>query len=344
MHEADYWPGKVVFVTWTYDDDHLPPFASLRKKDFQDMIKRLRFHLCKDHGSDYRIKYFACGEYGGITNRPHYHAIIFGLGQDDFCDKREILSRLNLHRFPSTALYDYHTIGNDNIIYKGILKDTWDKGRIVVGFDMADGQAFAYTAGYIQKKLNGQLGKAMYQCTGREPPFQCQSQGIGLGFVLDHADRIKREMTVPTGGGHKMMVPRYYRDKLNITHADLQAAMAKYTQDLQDDFIAHYPDTDIATYDPTAYKRRKRIFDAVNAVCTTKPGDLNFTGFVPVEVKLEDVSQDSPEFAAYKIQLAKGKRLTVRVVLTCLILMPSEVAFDRSPLCRGQSPASAGGF
>lgn len=49
----------------------------LRKEDFQKFMKRLR----KRHGryTDSKIKYYAVGEYGSNTGRPHYHAIIFGL-------------------------------------------------------------------------------------------------------------------------------------------------------------------------------------------------------------------------------------------------------------------------
>lgn len=65
------------FITLTYDNDHIPisrnGFMTLVKKDFQNFMKRLR---------DYqkaKIKYYACGEYGSSTMRPHYHAIIFNV-------------------------------------------------------------------------------------------------------------------------------------------------------------------------------------------------------------------------------------------------------------------------
>lgn len=65
------------FITLTYDTNHVPitkrGFMSLDKTDFQKFIKRLR-KAQKDVGN---IKYYAVGEYGGRTMRPHYHAIIF---------------------------------------------------------------------------------------------------------------------------------------------------------------------------------------------------------------------------------------------------------------------------
>lgn len=48
---------------------------SLRKTDIQLFFKRLRKSKSGNGKSD--IKYYVCGEYGGKTNRPHYHAIIF---------------------------------------------------------------------------------------------------------------------------------------------------------------------------------------------------------------------------------------------------------------------------
>lgn len=64
-----------LFVTFTYDTRHVPitqkGFMSLRKKDMQLFFKKLR------KKNPYKIKYYYCGEYGGKTNRPHYHAVIF---------------------------------------------------------------------------------------------------------------------------------------------------------------------------------------------------------------------------------------------------------------------------
>ena len=83
-HESSY------FITLTYDEEHVPrtyypdpetgeafPALTLRKRDFQLFMKRLR----KQTGQE--LRYFAAGEYGSKTMRPHYHAIIFGLKLDD---------------------------------------------------------------------------------------------------------------------------------------------------------------------------------------------------------------------------------------------------------------------
>ena len=73
IHESVYWEDSV-FLTLTYSDDYLPKNGSLDKRQLQLFIKRLRKSL-----NGRSIKYFACGEYGDNTERPHYHLIIFGI-------------------------------------------------------------------------------------------------------------------------------------------------------------------------------------------------------------------------------------------------------------------------
>ena len=69
MLEAGQW-NENCFMTLTYDDKHLPSDGSLDPKHLTDFIKRLRFHY-----RDRSIRYFACGEYGDDSWRPHYHLV-----------------------------------------------------------------------------------------------------------------------------------------------------------------------------------------------------------------------------------------------------------------------------
>ena len=79
------------FVTLTYNDWHVPmshytdPMTgefcdaqTLRKRDYQLFMKRLRKAF-----PGQQIRFYAAGEYGPKTYRPHYHAILFGLKLDD---------------------------------------------------------------------------------------------------------------------------------------------------------------------------------------------------------------------------------------------------------------------
>lgn len=64
--------AHTAFTTLTYDNAHLPP--TLQKRDLQLFLKRLR-----KNATGRTIRFFASGEYGEHTRRPHYHAILFGL-------------------------------------------------------------------------------------------------------------------------------------------------------------------------------------------------------------------------------------------------------------------------
>lgn len=67
------------FVTLTYADAHLVwnnGVSQLHKRDVQLWLKRVRKTGAK-------VRYFAVGEYGSKTFRPHYHVILFGDVSDD---------------------------------------------------------------------------------------------------------------------------------------------------------------------------------------------------------------------------------------------------------------------
>lgn len=55
------------FVTLTYNEDSCPPY--LCRADLTKWLKRFR------RRRDFR--YFACGEYGDLGNRPHFHVIMW---------------------------------------------------------------------------------------------------------------------------------------------------------------------------------------------------------------------------------------------------------------------------
>lgn len=62
------------FLTLTYSDEKLPVGGTLVKEHFQSFMKRLRKDV-----SPVKLRFYAVGEYGTETKRPHYHAIMFGM-------------------------------------------------------------------------------------------------------------------------------------------------------------------------------------------------------------------------------------------------------------------------
>lgn len=72
-YESRKWLDKK-FITLTYADPHLKFYggiSQLWKPHLQLYFKKLR-------KAGYKLRYFAVGEYGSTTYRPHYHVILFG--------------------------------------------------------------------------------------------------------------------------------------------------------------------------------------------------------------------------------------------------------------------------
>lgn len=68
------------FITLTYDTKHVPiqpsGYMSLDKRDLQLFFKRLRkAHYVRQLSGS--LRYYAVGEYGSHTMRPHYHMALF---------------------------------------------------------------------------------------------------------------------------------------------------------------------------------------------------------------------------------------------------------------------------
>lgn len=87
------------FITLTYNEVALPENSqgepTLVKSDLQAFLKRLRINIDRGYlttkldgkqakiaAKKNNIRYYAVGEYGSLTNRPHYHLIIFNLTYD----------------------------------------------------------------------------------------------------------------------------------------------------------------------------------------------------------------------------------------------------------------------
>ena len=175
-HESKSWPTNS-FLTLTYDDEHCPP--EIRKDDLQHFIKRLRYY------SDNPIRYYAVGEYGENTRRPHYHAIIFN---QDFWESK----------------YRY-TIDENQYSDKN-LETIWGKGRITISeFNMARAK---YTAGYVTKKINDNDNFALMS---RNPP-------LGREWLKQNHDNIRRNENVVIDGD-EYPVPRAYMNWLKGVEA-----------------------------------------------------------------------------------------------------------------------------
>jgi hypothetical protein len=181
MHESN------CFITLTYDDQHVKP--SLNKRDFQLFIKRLR--------KTDTLRYYMCGEYGELNQRPHFHACLFGT---DFPDKT------------------LHSTNNGYRLYRSPrLEKLWHYGYSTIGavtFETA-----AYVARYIIAKINGDLAPKHYEhldletgeLTQRLPEYTNMSLKPGIG--ASWYDQYKTDV-YPDGiiiaRGHSQKAPPFY--------------------------------------------------------------------------------------------------------------------------------------
>ena len=190
MHEAALYDNNC-FITLTYRDECLPESGSLRLKDFQDFMKRLR----KKFGSG--IRFYHCGEYGDKFKRPHYHACIFNMDFDDRVLWR-VQNDVPLYRSPS-------------------LEKLWPFGYSSVGnltFESA-----AYVARYILKKQTGEKAWAHYadidfdtgEIKFRDKEYTTMSRrpGIAAGWYEKFKGDVYPSDSVIVRG-REMRPPRFY--------------------------------------------------------------------------------------------------------------------------------------
>lgn len=155
------------FVTLTYDADRLPSDGLISKPDLQKFFKRLR-------SSGVKFRYVACGEYGGQTRRPHYHAIIFG---KDWLEGSIPLKE---------SLYT-----NQSLV------DVWGKG--IVSIAPVTMASICYVCGYVNKKVDD---VDTFNLMSRRP-------GIGHTWLDKYSDDIARTGVVSIEG-RSYQVPKRY--------------------------------------------------------------------------------------------------------------------------------------
>lgn len=227
------------FITVTIDDDNLNMRREVVPKDLQKFIKRLRKRL-----SPGRFRYFAVGEYGDETHRPHYHLAVFS-----------------------------------NIpIFLQDIEDTWHQGKIVEIQELNKDLA-KYIVGYVVKKMTDPKDDRLL---GRHPEFmRCSKQDGGLGIegIKRIAEKliaskyydfdknpILREFRV---GKKDFPIGKYLTDKLiGMTHRNWDKKEDEYWYYQQDIFDSGMFDADdyyefIRSAEETkrtALEKRNKIF------------------------------------------------------------------------------------
>lgn len=211
------------FITFTYDDDHIPIpetaeyngetfindgtwSGSLFPDDITRFINSLRKHLERDKNHQ-GIKYFYAGEYGETTKRPHYHMIIMN------CP-------LDIKQF-----YDFHIDERKKLHWKSTeIEKYWPEGMIDIG--EVEFASAAYVARYCMKKLTDETNKKIYWEQGKIPEFVRMSRrpGIGKQYFLENMESIydTDEIIVKNFHGDQMKVkpPKAWDKEFKKAHPE----------------------------------------------------------------------------------------------------------------------------
>ncbi len=171
-------------ITLTYNPEHLPADGCLNHDDFQRFMKRLRIRRQRRHKSSgltgpcKPIRMFMCGEYGGKTARPHFHAVIFGETFDDRYETRDMSGQIQKHSYELDELWTQSPPGTD-------LPPT-NIGRATV-----DDYSFAgasYVAGYVAKRSS---------TLGSQGPTKTRIDPAGTKWITPVAPEYRKMSTHP---------------------------------------------------------------------------------------------------------------------------------------------------
>lgn len=187
---------SAVFLTLTINDENLvrndQGFPVLVKKDLQKFWYRVRrdmnYRTQKYADSELPnkhtflrfppVKYYAVGEYGGESWRPHYHAIAFNISL-------ETLKKID---------------------------KLWPLGFVKVG--TVTPQSIGYVTKYITKIDSRDLDSRGLE---DYPPFNCMSKGVGITYVDDATKEYheKQSRMMHRVRKYRERLPQYYKDKIH---------------------------------------------------------------------------------------------------------------------------------
>lgn len=210
-HEAATWTHNV-FLTLTYDDEHLPWHGSLNGDEPRLFIRYLRRRLdgvqeAPDGSGRKPIRYFGCGEYGSQRARAHYHLLLFNV------------------QFGDVSPYGKETYTSK------LVSELWKYGSHLIG-EVTPASA-SYVSGYALKKVGAWDRARVYgvhdpdtgEYVERKPEFAMMSlkPPIGWYWYAKHKSDLRHGFIVVDG--KQVAVPRLYRDKLALDDPGLHEQM-----------------------------------------------------------------------------------------------------------------------
>lgn len=215
MHERNS------FLTLTYSDEFLPIDGELKKRDLTLFLKKLRMFLFRKFGTT--VRYFACGEYGTKSGRPHFHVCLFG---EDFSFDRKYT--------------DVIVTSSSNLFSSPSLDELWGKGNCIIG--NLTQESAGYCARYCLKKTNTSFDwdsiheQKSYCVMSRRP-------GIGFSFFEKYKKSLYELDYIVTPSGAKVKPPKFFDKKMLALNEDfmleLKANRADKVREAIPDFEAY---------------------------------------------------------------------------------------------------------
>lgn len=226
-------------ITLTYNPEQLPEDGLLHHEHFQHFMQRLlnrRRARHKAAGELQKLKsprYFMCGEYGGKTQRPHFHAVIFGETFSDRYEEQDASGQVNQMSYELDHIWSKRVTKNAPIT---------NIGRATVDdFSFAGA---AYVAGYVAKKMNslsdwrhqgpireetGPTGATIFKPISPEYRRMSTKPGLGADWILEpenykyvySADCVKV-------AEYTYNVPKYYDKLISILEPNLMKEIRFY--------------------------------------------------------------------------------------------------------------------
>lgn len=158
--------NSTYFITLTYAPKYFPHYG-VTKSAIQLFMKRLRIKLDR-LGIEHCIKYFACGEYGTRTKRPHYHLLLWNFPDNN---KQHFPNVTSVLHFIEECWSVYSRDDDGNWLYE---KGSNTPLREPIGFCMCkpcDKGAYSYVMKYMRKQYKAPKGM--------NDVFYLVSKGIG---------------------------------------------------------------------------------------------------------------------------------------------------------------------
>ena len=237
MLESEY-HDENYFLTLTYDEEHVPhseyvdfdtgeikDILTLHKKDLQDFNKRLRRAL-EYRGCD-GFRFYACGEYGSVSARPHYHMIAFGLHLDD--------------------LVKYKDTRAGTLYNSAFLDKIWGQGHVVIG--SVTYESCAYVSRYIMKKQKGNNAD-VYSYYNIVPDFVNMSRNPGIGnlYFCENFREIYQNDRIVLSGGKCVTPPRYFDSLMEAIDEELMEDVKLKRREVAEAIQAYKVDLSSADY------------------------------------------------------------------------------------------------